>query len=92
MNDQLVQFRRELEEATIDMKKEQNRRENLLDSFSQKYSEHIVMKKVCKLLDQNRRERKEARELDRKMDELYKKNLKKKAFFPWRTYTFFYSD
>ena len=67
------------------MKKEQNRRENLLDSFSKKYSEHIILKKGWKLMDDNRKERKFAKELDRKMDLVYRKNLIKKAFFPWRT-------
>jgi hypothetical protein len=71
------------------MKKEQSRRENLLDSFSQKYSEHVIFKKVWKLLEQNKRERQEARELEQKMDGVYKKNLLKKAFFPWRTYLVF---
>ena len=92
MGDQLVQFRGELEEATIAMKKEQNRKEHLLDSFSKKYSEHIIFKKVWKVLEENRRERQEARELDRKMDLLYHKNLKKKAFFPWRTYLLSHPD
>jgi hypothetical protein len=68
------------------MKKEQNRRENLMDSFSQKYSEHILMKRAWKFLEDNRNERKFARELDLKMDAVYRKNLLKKAFFPWRTY------
>jgi len=55
INDQLVQFRRELEDATIEMKKEQNRKEKLLESFSEKYSQHIVFKKVWKMLDENRK-------------------------------------
>lgn len=67
------------------MKKEQNRRENLMDSFSQKYSEHIILKRAWKLLEDNRSQRKLARELDHKMDAVYRKNLLKKAFFPWRT-------
>lgn len=57
-----------------------------MDSFSQKYSEHILLKKAWKLLEDNRKERKLARELDLKMDGVYRKNLLKKAFFPWRTY------
>lgn len=85
VSNQLVQFRQKLEDATIEMKKEQNRRENLLESFSKKYSEHIIFKKVWKILDDHRRERQFAKELDRKMDAVYRKNLLKKAFFPWRT-------
>lgn len=72
------------------MKKEQNRREKLLESFSEKYSQHIVFKKVWKLLDEHRKERQNARLLDQKMDAVYKKNLCKKAFFPWRTYSCIY--
>jgi hypothetical protein len=41
----------ELEQATVDLKKEQNRKENLLDSFSKKYSEHIILKRAWKLLE-----------------------------------------
>jgi hypothetical protein len=67
------------------MKKEQNRRENLLDAFSRKYSEHIILKKAWKMLEDNRRDRQHAKALDRKMDALYRHNLVKKAFFPWRT-------
>ena len=36
----------------------------------------------------NREERKAARALDRRMDDLYRRNLVKKAFFPWRTLTY----
>ena len=46
MQEKLVGFREDLEEATIELKKEQNRRENLLESFSRKYSEHLVMKRT----------------------------------------------
>lgn len=76
----------------MELKKEQNRRERLLDSFSQKYSEHTVLKRAWKLVEENREERKVARELDAKMDSLYRKNLIKKAFFPWRTYLNLYLD
>jgi hypothetical protein len=56
-----------------------------MDSFSQKYSEHILLKRAWKILEDNRHDRKSARELDLKMDAVYRKNLLKKAFFPWRT-------
>lgn len=85
MQEKLVGFREDLEEATIELKKEQNRRENLLESFSRKYSEHLVMKRTWKIFIENRDERKKAKELDRKMDRVYRNNLLKKAFFPWRT-------
>jgi hypothetical protein len=54
VQEQLKQFREELEDATIDLKKEQNRRENLLESFSQKYSEHLILKKAWKRFVENR--------------------------------------
>lgn len=57
----------------------------MLDSFSKKYSEHVILKKTWKMFEDNRNERQHAKELDRKMDALYRKNLIKKAFFPWRT-------
>ena len=46
------------------------------------------MKKAWKVFVENRNERKRAKELDRQMDEVYRRNLMKKAFFPWRTYPF----
>lgn len=51
VQEQLHEFRVELEQATVDLKKEQNRKENLLDSFSKKYSEHIILKRAWKLLE-----------------------------------------
>lgn len=48
----------------------------------------MVYKKVWKVFFDNMRERKEARELDQKMDGVYRRNLFKKAFFPWRTLTY----
>ena len=44
------------------------------------------MKKCFKLLRDNELERKAARALDQRMDEIYRRNLMKKSFFPWRTY------
>jgi hypothetical protein len=73
------------------MKKEQNRRENLLEFFSKKYSEHIILKKAWKIFEENKNERQKAKELERKMDAVYRKNLLKKAFFPWRTLVLLYS-
>lgn len=57
-----------------------------MDSFSQKYAAHISLKKAWKLLEDNKSQRRFARELDLKMDAVYTANLLKKAFFPWRTY------
>jgi hypothetical protein len=37
---------------------------------------------------ENKLKRKEARTLDEKMDLLYRKNLLKKSFFPWRYLTY----
>lgn len=46
------------------------------------------MKRTWKVFIENRDERKKAKELDRKMDRVYRNNLLKKAFFPWRTLTY----
>lgn len=61
VQDQLVQFRDDLEAVTVEMKREQNRRESLLESFSQKYSERMMMKQVWKRFEENRRERQQAK-------------------------------
>lgn len=50
------------------------------------------MKKVWRQLLENKDERQQAKALDRRMDEVYRKNLLKKTFFPWRTYFLNYPD
>ena len=85
---ELTRFREDLEEATIDMKKEQNRKENLLEAVSQRFYQRMVMKKVWKVFRDNQIELQQARALDKRMDNVYCHNLLKKAFFPWRTLTY----
>jgi hypothetical protein len=46
------------------------------------------LKKSWKLLKDNAIEAQEKRRINKAMDEVYKRNLLKKAFFPWRTLTF----
>ena len=47
-----------------------------------------MLKKVWKVFRDNELERKYQRELEQQMDDIYKRNLFKKAFFPWRTLTY----
>lgn len=50
------------------------------------------MKKCFKIWREYEIEKKRERALDAKMDKLYRNNLMKKSFFPWRTYSFHYLD
>ena len=85
---QLMDFRNGLEEATVAMKKEQHRKEVLLEAVSSRYAKCAVLKKVWKVFRENQAERKYQRELENQMDDIYRRNLLKKAFFPWRTLTY----
>ena len=44
------------------------------------------MKKVWKGFNDYKIMRQEEKAMNQKMDDIYFKNLKKKTFFPWRTY------
>lgn len=44
------------------------------------------MKKCFKIWKDYEQERKLEKAKDQRMDEIYKRNLMKKSFFPWRTY------
>lgn len=46
------------------------------------------MKKCFKALHDYELERKAAKARDNKMDLIYRRNLMKKSFFPWRTLTY----
>lgn len=46
------------------------------------------MKKCFKLWKEYEKETKEGKALDHKMDQIYRRNLMKKSFFPWRTLTY----
>lgn len=92
MQRQLVEFRKSLTDATIELKANQNHNEQLLEHFSQRFSEHAVLRRVWKCLADNKFERQAAKLLDQRSDEIYRHNLKKKAFFPWRRYYSINSD
>lgn len=66
-------------------KEEQNRKEKLMEDLSDKMRKNIIMKKCFKIWRDYEIERKRAKALDARMDELYRRNLMKKSFFPWRT-------
>jgi hypothetical protein len=59
-----------------------------MEFFSEKFRRNQILKKSFKLLRENELNRKTARALDQRMDLLYRKNLLKKSFFPWRTLTY----
>ena len=46
------------------------------------------MKKCFKIWKDYEQQKKLEKAKDRRMDEIYKKNLMKKSFFPWRTLTY----
>ena len=70
------------------MKEEQNRKEQLMEFFSEKMRKNLIMKKCFKAMREYELERKAAKARDRRMDGIYQKNLMKKSFFPWRTLTY----
>lgn len=57
----------------------------VMEHFSEKMRRNMVMKKCFKIMRDYELERKAARALDQKMDQIYQRNLLKKSFFPWRT-------
>jgi hypothetical protein len=57
-----------------------------MEHFSEKLRRNLILKKCFKLLKDNEQERKLAKLKDAKMDAIYRRNLIKKGFFPWRTY------
>ena len=59
-----------------------------MEFFSEKFRKNQILKKSFKLMRENKLKRKEERILDEKMDLLYRKNLLKKSFFPWRYLTY----
>ena len=61
-----------------------------MEHFSEKMRRNLILKKCFKVMRDNELERKLARAKDQRMDEIYRRNLMKKSFFPWRTYFYFY--
>ena len=59
-----------------------------MDFFSEKLRKNEIMKKCFKALRENQLERKAAKAKDNRMDLIYKRNLLKKSFYPWRTLTY----
>ena len=59
-----------------------------MEHFSKKYRDNVILKKTLRILKNYQIERQAAKIRDLKMDSVYRKNLLKKAFFPWRTYYF----
>ena len=58
-----------------------------MEHLSKKYARNLLLKKSLKILKDYELERKMAKARDKRMDALYRKNLMKKSFFPWRTYS-----
>lgn len=69
----------------METKEEQSRKEVVMDHFSEKMRRNMILKKCFKIMRDNELERKLARAKDQRMDEIYRRNLMKKSFFPWRT-------
>ena len=63
-----------------------------MEHFSEKFRRNLILKRCLKVMRDYEARKKKARALDRKMDQIYAKNLMKKSFFPWRTYIFLNSD
>ena len=59
-----------------------------MEHFSDKLRRNLIMKKCFKLWKDYEREQKLSKAQDLRMDQIYKKNLLKKSFFPWRTLTY----
>ena len=57
-----------------------------MEHLSKKYAQNILLKKSLKILKDYEMERKMAKARDKRMDAIYRRNLMKKSFFPWRTY------
>ena len=56
-----------------------------MEHFSEKMRRNLIMKKCFKIMKDYEQERKLAKAKDQRMDEIYRRNLMKKSFFPWRT-------
>ncbi len=56
-----------------------------MEFFSEKLRRHILAKKCFKLWREYEIECKIEKTKNARMDEIYRKNLMKKSFFPWRT-------
>ncbi len=59
-----------------------------MEYFSKKLRKHEKMKKCIKIWKDYEKRKKMEKPEDRRMDNIYRQNLMKKSFFPWRTLTY----
>jgi hypothetical protein len=70
---------------TLETKEEQNRKETLMERFSEKLRRNILLKKCLRIWKSYGQEQRLEKTKELRMAEIYLRNLMKKSFYPWRT-------